>query len=86
MTTPSLIRLSCQAMGCLCEIYLGGESQTELEAVAADALALLKQWEQRFSHYLPQSEICQLNANAYRQPVSVSPYLFSLLLRLKTQG
>lgn len=84
MSQPVLIRVSCQAMGCLCEVYLGGDSAVDLEAIGRDALTLLQVWESRLSHYIADSEICTLNREAYHRPVKVSPELFRLLERLRS--
>ncbi len=84
MNQPTLVRVFCQAMGCLCEVYLGGEAAAELEAIGRNALTLLQVWESRLSHYIADSEICVLNREAYQRPVPVSPELFRLLERLKS--
>lgn len=83
MSSPALVRVSCQAMGCLCEVYLGGESATQLEETGREALALLQAWESRLSHFNSASEICVLNREAHRCPVTATPQLFRLLTRLK---
>ena len=82
-STGSLIRVARPAMGSLFEIYAGGEDADALKRAAYDALDRVDWLEQQLSHYLPDSEICRLNARAYEETVAVSPNLFALLLRLR---
>jgi thiamine biosynthesis lipoprotein len=82
-STGRLIRLARPAMGSVFEIYAGGEDVGALQRCAYDALDRVDWLEQQLSHYLPDSEICRLNARAYEETVAVTPNLFALLLRLR---
>jgi thiamine biosynthesis lipoprotein len=86
MDCPHLIRLSRPAMGSLFEIYAGGTDAEALESAANRALDRVEQLESRLSHYLPDSDICLINARAYEEPVPVAPYLMDLLRRLRRWG
>lgn len=81
--TSQLIRVSRPALGSGFEIYLGGEDIAMLEAVGNAALDRVLWLEQQLSHFLPDSEICQINRRAFAEPVTVSPALLALLLRLR---
>src|SRR5579871_484008 len=78
-----LIRLERPAMGSLFEIFLGGDDTALLERLANEALDRVEWLEGQLSHYLPESEICQINAQAFRVSVDVSSTLMTLLLRLR---
>lgn len=78
-----VIRVSRPAMGSLFEIVAGGEDSDALEQIATAALNRVDWLEQRLSHFLPDSDLCLLNARAYAEPVLVPPYLMELLLRLR---
>jgi thiamine biosynthesis lipoprotein len=81
--SAKLIRVSRPAMGSLFEIYAGGEDLAWTERAAREALDRVEWLEQQLSHYLPDSEICRINARAYQEPVFIPPYLMALLLRLR---
>jgi thiamine biosynthesis lipoprotein len=86
-----LIRVSRPAMGSLFEIYAGGEDAGMLERIAGEALDRVDWLEQQLSHFLPDSDLCRINARAFEAAVPVAPDLFALLLRLRrwseeTQG
>src|SRR5690349_3170187 len=78
-----LIRVSRPALGSQFEIILGGQDVEALEAVGYAALDRVNWLEQQLSHFFPDSEICQINCRAFSEPVTVSPSLFQLLLRLR---
>lgn len=78
-----LIRVSRPALGSAFEIYLGGEDPATLEALGYAALDRVLWLEQQLSHFLPDSEICQINRRAFQEPVAVSPAMMALLLRLR---
>jgi thiamine biosynthesis lipoprotein len=79
----ALIRVSRPALGSAFELFLGGEDSEALEAVGYAALDRVDWLEQQLSHFLPDSEICQINRRAFAEPVFVSSMLMSLLLRLR---
>ncbi len=70
-------------MGSLFEIYAGGDDLEAVEHAAYDALDRVGWLEQQLSHFLPESDVSQINARAYQEPVPVAPNLFALLVRLR---
>jgi thiamine biosynthesis lipoprotein len=78
-----LVKVARAAMGSLFEIYVGGAEAEALERLAHDALNRVDWLEQHLSHFLPDSDICQINARAYQEAVPVAPNLFALLWRLR---
>jgi FAD:protein FMN transferase len=68
-------------MGTRFEVRLVGEDPAFLEAVGTEALDLVDTLEERLSHYIPHSEICDLNSRAAQGPVLVLPSLLQLLQR-----
>ena len=76
MTTVTLAR---HAMATRFELVLHGENETTLRAAGEEALREVDRLENQLSLYRPGSEIAQLNARAAREPVQVSPELFTLL-------
>src|SRR5689334_2762802 len=78
-----LIRVSRPAMGSAFEILLGGGDPPTLEQAGVAALDRVDWLEQQLSHFLPDSDICRINARAAVEPVPVTSNLFALLLRLR---
>ena len=76
-----VIRVGRVAMGSQFEVIARGEEREELLAAAEQALDEVERLEQQLSHYVPTSDICDLNARAAREPVRVEPHLFDLLRR-----
>jgi thiamine biosynthesis lipoprotein len=78
-----MVRVSEAAMGTVFEVVLpvGARSADYLEAAAREALEAVHGLEARLSHYLPNSEICDLNRRAAAEPVRLEPELFSWLQR-----
>ena len=70
-------------MGSLFEIVAFGGSPELLDAKLHRALDLVATLELQLSHYLAESELSLLNANAFRVEVPVSQNLFDLLLQLR---
>jgi thiamine biosynthesis lipoprotein len=73
------VTLARHAMATRFEIVLHGENAVALRAAGEEALDEIDRLENRLSLYRPGSEIAQLNARAAREPVQVTPELFSLL-------
>jgi len=73
------LTLACHAMATRFEIALHGENIPRLRAAGEEALRLVEQLEAQLSLFRPGSDIAQLNARAAREPVQVTPALFSLL-------
>jgi thiamine biosynthesis lipoprotein len=61
------------------EIVLHGSNDVSLRAAGEEALDEIDRIEARLSLFRPDSEIAQVNARAAREPVQVSPEVFSLL-------
>ena len=61
------------------EIVLHGERPASLRAAGEEALRLVEELEAQLSLFQPGSEIAHLNVRAAREPVRVTPALFSLL-------
>ena len=76
-----ILALSRLAMGTEFQVLLVGDDPAYLEAVGTEALDLVERLEERLSHYIPHSEVCDLNARAGEGPVLVEPSLLELLRR-----
>lgn len=88
MATVSLAR---NAMATRFEIVLNGDDPVRLRAAGEEALQEIERLEAQLSLFRPTSEIAHLNALAAKEPVRVTPALFSLLqqarqLTLETGG
>jgi thiamine biosynthesis lipoprotein len=86
-----IIKLARNAMATRFEIVLHGENPIALRAAGEEALDEIDRLEAQLSLYCPTSEISHLNARAAREPVRVTPPLFSLLkqaqqLHRETEG
>ncbi|MXW82925.1 MAG: FAD:protein FMN transferase [Rhodothermaceae bacterium] len=73
------VRMALNAMATRFELLLHGDDAVLLRGAGEEALAEIKRLEQQLSFYDPTSEISQLNANASKEPVRVTPRLYSLL-------
>ncbi len=73
------VTLACHAMATRFELVLHGENSTALRAAGEEAIEQIERLEAQLSLFRPGSEIANLNANAARGPVRVSPSLFALL-------
>ena len=73
------VTLARHAMATRFELVLRGENSVGLQAAGEEALDEIDRLENQLSLYRPGSEIAQLNARAAREPVLVSPEVFSLL-------
>ncbi len=67
-----------KAMGTVFELMLPDTAQ-DAEAVANAVREEVARLERQLSLYLPDSDLCYLNAHAAKQPVKVEPDLFELL-------
>jgi thiamine biosynthesis lipoprotein len=76
MATVTLAR---HAMATRFEIVLHGDNPTSLRAAGEEALDEIERLEAQLSVFRPSSEIAHLNARASREPVRVTPPLFTLL-------
>lgn len=76
-----LLRVSRRAMGTEFQILLAGDDERHLEQAANHALGEVERIDQQMSLYLPESELCWVNAHAAERPVPVEPGLFGLLQR-----
>lgn len=77
----NLIRLSTFAMGCDFEVYAFGEHTSLLRSAAESAIEEVERTERLLSHYLADSEVCYINANAASGYVRVHPEVFDLVAR-----
>ncbi len=68
-----------RAMGTEFTVQLPLEDAQTAEAVAAELREETHRLERQLSLYLPDSDLCYLNAHAHEQPVRVEPELFQLL-------
>jgi FAD:protein FMN transferase len=73
------IEESAEAMGTTFTVIAYGEGQENLEQAASDAFDEARRLERMLSNYRPQSEWSEVNREAARRPVEVSPELFRLL-------
>ena len=85
------VRLALHAMGTRFELVIHGEDAVFLRAAGEEALAEIKRLHQRLSFYDPTSEVSRINRHASKNPVEITPNLYSLLkmaadLHDKTDG
>lgn len=73
------VTLAGHAMATRFEIVLCGDHPVRLRAAGEAALKEIERLEAQLSPYRPESEIAQVNACAAREPVRVSPGVFTLL-------
>jgi len=73
------VTLACHAMATRFELVLYGEREPALRAAGEEALRLIEDLEARLSLFRVDSEIAHVNARAAREPVRVTPEVFSLL-------
>ncbi len=76
-----LLRLQTFAMGSEFEVYAFGRDRALLRSAAEAAIEEIERTEQLLSHYLPDSEVCYINAHAGQEPVRVHPEVFDLMAR-----
>jgi len=74
-----MVRLARHAMATRFEILLAGDNTVSLRAAGEEALSEIERLEAQLSLYRPTSEIANVNARAAREPVRVTPPVFSLL-------
>jgi thiamine biosynthesis lipoprotein len=73
------VTLARQAMATRFELVLAGEDPVALRAAGEEALDEIDRLESQWSLYRPESELARLNARASREPVQVTPELFTFL-------
>jgi len=78
-----MVRLARNAMATRFEILLPGEDVVSLRAAGEEALDEIERLEAQLSLFKPASEISRLNTRAAREPVRVTPAVFSLLQHAK---
>lgn len=81
MAGTELVTVACRAMATRFEIALWGGGESDLRAAGEEALAEVQRLEAQLSLYRADSDLCDLNARAAREPVPVDPRLFRLLER-----
>src|SRR6266568_3134819 len=74
---------SNEAMNTRFEVALWGKDESYLRSAAEEAFEEIKRLERQLSFYRPDSDITDLNANAWQRPIAVDPRLFNLLIRAK---
>ena len=70
---------SHEAMGTFFSVIAYGESSVPLERAVRKAFQEVDRLNSTMSHYKPESELCAINREAWRQEVVVTPELFKLL-------
>jgi thiamine biosynthesis lipoprotein len=68
-----------RAMGTEFTLYLPDGERAWATGVAGELQEETRRLERQLSLYLPDSDLCYLNAHAHQQPVRVEPELFQLL-------
>ena len=76
---PETVTVAAEAMATRFEVALHGAPEAILRAAAEEALAEIARLEGMLSLYQPTSEIAHINTRGDREPVRVSPEVFSLL-------
>jgi len=76
---PETVTVAAEAMATRFEVALHGAPEAILRAAAEEALAEITRLEGMLSLYQPTSEIAHINTRGDREPVRVSPEVFSLL-------
>ena len=76
---PETVTVAAEAMATRFEVALHGAPEAILRAAAEEALAEIARLEGMLSLYQPTSEIAHINTRGAREPVRVSPEVFSLL-------
>ena len=71
------------AMGTFFEVFLAGDDEEHLEAVAAAVLDEVRRLERLLSRFDPASEIARINREAGRRPVRVDADLWDILCRCR---
>src|SRR5689334_19310390 len=78
---PNCVKLACLAMATRFEIVLYGDNPVALRAAGEEAIEEIHRFEAQLSLYRPSSEIAHVNARAAREPVRVTPAVFTVLER-----
>ena len=76
---PETVTVAAEAMATRFEVALHGAPEAILRAAAEEAMAEITRLEGMLSLYQPTSEIAHINTRGDREPVRVSPEVFSLL-------
>src|SRR6478735_7090308 len=79
-TGPELLRLesSVDAMGSTYVMALYGTDQARLRVAAEEAAEEVRRLDHLLSNYIPSSEWSEVNRDAAKGPVRISPELFDL--------
>ncbi len=83
---PETVTVAAEAMATRFEVALHGAPEAILRAAAEEALAEITRLEGMLSLYQPTSEIAHINTRGDREPVRVSPEVFSLLKHCAALG
>jgi thiamine biosynthesis lipoprotein len=78
-TIPLMHRFAWRSMGTEFTLYLPDGDRDWAAGVAGELQEETRRLERQLSLYLPDSDLCYLNAHAHQQPVRVEPELFQLL-------
>jgi len=73
-----------RAMGTEFAVHLPEEDARTAESIAGTLREETQRLERQLSLYLPDSDLCYLNAHAHQHPVRVEPELFQLLQTCKS--
>lgn len=73
-----------RAMGTEFTVHLPQSDAQTAESIAGELREETRRLERQLSLYLPDSDLCYLNAHAHQQPVRVEPELFQLLQTCKS--
>ncbi len=70
--TGGLFRLKFQALGTVCELQFRTESVEAAKGYRKAALGWLREFEEKWSRFKPESLLCEINAKAGRSAVEIS--------------
>ena len=70
--TGGLFKLKFQALGTVCEVQFRTESVEAAKGYRKAALGWLREFEERWSRFKPESLLCEINAKAGRSAVRVA--------------
>ena len=78
-----VVKVERPAMGSVFQIFLEGDNCNTLERLGYEALDRVGWLEQQLSHYLPSSDISQINCLASKESVPLAPNVTALLARCR---
>ncbi|GIV05516.1 MAG: hypothetical protein KatS3mg016_1091 [Fimbriimonadales bacterium] len=83
-TLPMMFVFRWRAMGTEFAVHLPEDNARTAESIAGALREETQRLEHQLSLYLPDSDLCYLNAHAHQHPVRVEPELFQLLQTCKS--